>query len=57
VSLEQLRQGMAAVLATGQTLSQPFCLALLAEAVGHAGHLDEGLRRLAEGAALGRIAT
>jgi predicted ATPase len=48
VGLEQLRQGMAAVLATGQTLSQPFCLVLLAEAVGHAGHFEEGLRLLAE---------
>jgi predicted ATPase len=48
VGLEQLRQGMAAVLATGQTLSQPFCLLLLAEAAGYAGHLEEGLHLLAE---------
>jgi class 3 adenylate cyclase/predicted ATPase len=48
VGLEKLRQGMAAVLATGQTLSQPFCLVLLAEAAGYAGHLEEGLHLLAE---------
>jgi hypothetical protein len=46
--LEQLHEGMAAVLATGQTLSQPFCLVLLAEAAGHAGQVEEGLRLLAE---------
>jgi DNA-binding winged helix-turn-helix (wHTH) protein/predicted ATPase len=46
--LAQLRQGMAAVLATGQTLSRPFCLVLLAEAAGHAGQIAEGLRLLAE---------
>jgi len=46
--LAQLHEGMAAVLATGETLTQPLCLVLLAEAVGHAGQVDEGLRRLAE---------
>jgi predicted ATPase len=46
--LAQLRQGMAAVLATGNTLSRPLCLVLLAEAVGHAGKVEEGLRLLAE---------
>ena len=39
---------MAAVLATGQELGRPFCLVLLAEAVGQAGQVDEGLRLLAE---------
>ena len=29
-------------------LSGPFCLVLLAEAMGHAGQVDEGLRLLAE---------
>jgi predicted ATPase len=46
--MAQLRQGMAAVLATGQTLSRPFCLVLLAEAAGHAGQIAEGLRLLTE---------
>ena len=46
--LAQLRQGLAAVLATGQTLAQPLCLVLLAEAAGHAGQVEEGLRLLAE---------
>jgi predicted ATPase len=44
----QLRQGMAGALATGQTLTQPFCLILLAEAMEHAGRVDEGLRVMAE---------
>ena len=46
--LAQMRQGLAAVLATGQTLSRPLCLVLLAEAAGHAGQVEEGLRLLAE---------
>jgi predicted ATPase len=46
--LAQLHQGMAAVLATGQMLTQPLCLVLLAEATGHAGQVEEGLRLLAE---------
>jgi predicted ATPase len=46
--LAQMRQGLAAVLATGHTLTQPLCLVLLAEAAGHAGRLAEGLRLLAE---------
>jgi len=46
--LAQLHQGMATVLTTGQRLSQPFCLVLLAEAAGHAGQVAEGLRWLAE---------
>jgi class 3 adenylate cyclase/predicted ATPase len=41
--LAQFRQGMAAVLATGQELSRPLCLVLLAEAVGHTGQAEEGL--------------
>ena len=44
----QIHQGLAIVLATGQTLSQPLCLVLLAEAAGHAGKVDEGLHLLAE---------
>jgi predicted ATPase len=46
--MAQLRQGMATVLATGQTMSQPFCLVLLAEAAGHVGQVSEGLCLLAE---------
>jgi predicted ATPase len=39
---------MAAVLATEQALARPLCLILLAEATGHAGQVDEGLRLLIE---------
>ena len=46
--LAQMRQGLAAVLATGQTLARPLCLVLLAEAAGHVGQVEEGLRLLAE---------
>jgi len=48
VGLAQLRQGLRAVVATGQTLSQPLHLALLTEAAGHAGQVEEGLHLLAE---------
>jgi predicted ATPase len=47
-ALAPLRQGMTAVLATGQELIRPLCLVLLAEAVGHVGQIEEGLRLLAE---------
>jgi hypothetical protein len=46
--LAQMRQGMAAVWTTGQTLARPFGLILLAEAAGHAGGVPEGLHLLAE---------
>jgi predicted ATPase/class 3 adenylate cyclase len=46
--LGQMHQGLAAVVATGQELSRPVCLVLLAEATGHAGQVAEGLRLLAE---------
>jgi DNA-binding winged helix-turn-helix (wHTH) protein/predicted ATPase len=46
--LAQMRQGLAALLATGQTLGRPFCLVILAEAAGHIGQAAEGLRLLAE---------
>src|SRR5262249_2189029 len=36
-AMAHLRQGMAAVLATGQELNRPLCLVLLAEAAGHVG--------------------
>jgi predicted ATPase len=48
VGLAQMHHGMAAILATGQTLTRPLCLVLLAEAAGHAGQVEEGLRLLAE---------
>jgi DNA-binding winged helix-turn-helix (wHTH) protein/predicted ATPase len=46
--LEQIRQGMEAVVAAGQVVSRPLCLALLAEATGHVGQYAEGLRLLTE---------
>ena len=46
--LAQLRQGLAAVVAAGQELSRPLCLVLFAEAAGHVGQVEEGLRLLAE---------
>jgi predicted ATPase len=46
--IAQMRQGLAAFMATGQELSQPLHLVLLAEAAGYAGQVAEGLRLLAE---------
>ena len=46
--LEQLHQGLAAIMATGQEVMRPFGLFHLAEAAGHAGQVEEGLRLLAE---------
>jgi predicted ATPase len=46
--LAQMRQGMATVMATGAELSRPLCLVLLAEAAGHVGQVEEGLRLLIE---------
>jgi predicted ATPase len=46
--LAQMHQGVAAIVATGQRVSQPRYLVLLAEAAGHAGQVAEGLRLLAE---------
>jgi tetratricopeptide (TPR) repeat protein len=46
--LAQIHQGLTALLAMGQTLARPLCLALLAEAAGHSGQVEEGLRLLAE---------
>jgi DNA-binding winged helix-turn-helix (wHTH) protein/predicted ATPase len=46
--LAQLRQGMAAVADEGHTQARPLCLILLAEAVGHVGQVEDGLRLLAE---------
>jgi predicted ATPase len=46
--LAQMRQGIAAVWATRAALWRPFGLVLLAEAAGHVGQIEEGLRLLAE---------
>jgi predicted ATPase len=46
--LMQMRQGLAAVLTTGQTLARPFCLVLLAEMAVHIGQKEEGLRLVTE---------
>jgi predicted ATPase len=50
--LAAIRQGLAADLATGSTLFQPYFLGLLAEASGAGGHPDEGLTALAEALAV-----
>jgi predicted ATPase len=50
--LAEIRQGLAAELATGSTLYQPYFLGLLAEAYGAGGHPDEGLAALAEALAV-----
>ena len=46
--LAQMHQGMAGVLATEVMLARSHCLILLAEALGHTGQLEEGLRLLDE---------
>jgi hypothetical protein len=46
--MTHMHQGLAGILATGQALAQSFCLTLMAEAAGHTGHVDQGLRLLAE---------
>jgi predicted ATPase len=46
--LRHIRQGLAAVLATGQTLARPFCLVVLAEVAVQMGQIEEGLRLVAE---------
>jgi DNA-binding winged helix-turn-helix (wHTH) protein/predicted ATPase len=46
--LLHMRQALAAVLATGQTLARPLCLVLLAEVAVHVGQIEEGLRLLTE---------
>jgi tetratricopeptide (TPR) repeat protein len=48
VGIPQIRQGLAALLATGLELSRPLWMVLLAEAVGHAGQVEEGQCLLAE---------
>jgi predicted ATPase len=50
--LAATRQGLAAELATGATVWQPYFLGLLVEAYGADGHLGEGLHALAEALAV-----
>jgi hypothetical protein len=45
-SLAHMHQSLAAVMATGQTVSQPLCLVLLAEAAEHVGQIAAGRRLL-----------
>src|SRR5262249_44832117 len=46
--LPQMHQGMAGVVATGMLLGRPRFLIHFAEALGHTGQVEEGLRLLAE---------
>jgi adenylate cyclase len=46
--MAQMRQGLAAIRATGAALRQPYYLALLAEAHGQAGQVESALALLAE---------
>ena len=48
VAIEQMRQGLAALQATGTELLRPQFLGLLAEAFARAGQPEEGLRKLDE---------
>jgi predicted ATPase/class 3 adenylate cyclase len=50
--MAEMRQGLAADLATGSTQFQPYFLDLLAEAYGEGGYPDEGLHALAEALAM-----
>ena len=50
--LAEMRQGLAADLATGSKSWQPYLLGLLAEAYGAGGHPDAGLTALAEALAV-----
>lgn len=51
-AIGQIRQGLAALQATGTELVRPHFLALLAEAWNRARHVDEGLRMVEEALAL-----
>jgi len=46
--LAQMSQGLDDLVATGSLVARPLCLIQLAEATGHAGDVDAGLRLLAE---------
>jgi predicted ATPase/class 3 adenylate cyclase len=51
-TITEIRQGLAADLATGAKLWQPYSLGLLAEAYGEKGHYEEGLHALTEALAV-----
>jgi predicted ATPase len=46
--MAQVRQGIAALRATGQALHVPYLCTLLADVCAHLGHLEDGLQALAE---------
>src|SRR5206468_5273375 len=50
--ITQIHQGLAAGRATGTVVSQPRALALLAEAYGQVGQVEDGLRLVAEALAI-----
>jgi predicted ATPase len=50
--IPQMRQGLAALQATGAEVFRPDCLALLAEMYGRVGQVDDGLMAVAEALAL-----
>jgi DNA-binding winged helix-turn-helix (wHTH) protein len=50
--MAQMRQGIAALQATGTKMNLPYLLARLAEASGNSGQAEEGLRPLAEALAV-----
>ena len=50
--IAQIRQGLAALRATGAEVVRPYFLALLAEAYGKVGQTEEGLSVVAEALAL-----
>jgi predicted ATPase len=52
VGIAEIRQGLAATLAIGSKVAQPYFLGLLAEAYGEGGQPDEGLPLLAEALAV-----
>jgi predicted ATPase len=51
-AIRPMRQGLAAARTTGAEVFVPYFLALLAEACGHTGQVDEGLHLLAEALAV-----
>ena len=50
--IQQIQQGLAALRAKGMELRRPYHLALLAEAYGKTGQVEEGLTALAEALAV-----
>ncbi len=48
MGIAEIRQGLAAELATGAKTWQPYLLGMLAEAFGEGGHSEEGLNALSD---------